>query len=351
MKKKSQKILLKPLNDPAIFGKALRVKAGGTIARQYVIAPFSVLSARDGYWQLRKQAWLDLGIQSELGGRDKMKVTGTKSGSVPRFYEFKAKTEKKLGRKISNREFEQNYLPFFIQKSRLAYTKTGGIISVFDPVLCELIYRWFCPLGGQVIDPFAGGSVRGIVAARLGYSYWGCDLRPDQVKENRRQAARIVPGNRPTWICGDALDVLEKAPQADLVFSCPPYGDLERYSDDPRDLSTMDYYTFIATYKRIILRACKKLKPNRFACFVVSSFRDRQGNYRDFLSDTVAAFRDQGLHFYNEGVLITPVGSLPIRITKQFRASRKLGKCHQNIMVFVKGDGKKAAQEIEQSQL
>ena len=29
--------------------------------------PFSVLDARQGYWQDRKRAWLALGIQSELG--------------------------------------------------------------------------------------------------------------------------------------------------------------------------------------------------------------------------------------------------------------------------------------------
>lgn len=46
--------------------------------------------------------------------------------------------------------------------------------SIFDPVLCELAYSWFCPLDGKVLDPFAGGSVRGIVAAYLGRGIcWG----------------------------------------------------------------------------------------------------------------------------------------------------------------------------------
>jgi hypothetical protein len=37
------------------------------------------------------------------------------------------------------------------------------------------------------------------------------------------------------------------------------------------------------------------------------------------------------------------VGSLPIRAGKHFSSGRKLGKTHQNILVFVKGSGKKAA--------
>jgi DNA modification methylase len=227
-----------------------------------------------------------------------------------------------------------------------AYTRddsnTSGT-SIFDPVLCELVYRWFCPEGGQVVDPFAGGSVRGIVAHCLNRKYWGCDLRIEQVDANYSQADDILPDDEPIWITGDALDELEHAPPADLVFSCPPYADLERYSDDPRDLSTMEYHTFLAAYKRIIARACAKLKQDRFACFVVGDIRDKAGNYRNFPGDTVNAFREQGLELYNEAILVTCVGSLPIRITKQFEAGRKLGKTHQNVLVFVKGDGKEAS--------
>lgn len=48
-------------------------------------------------------------------------------------------------------------------------TATGqSDTSIFDPVLCELVYRWFSPESGTVLDPFAGGSVRGIVASKLG---------------------------------------------------------------------------------------------------------------------------------------------------------------------------------------
>lgn len=86
------------------------------------------------------------------------------------------------------------------------------------------------------------------------------------------------------------------------------------------------------------------LKKDRFACFVVGEVRDKKGNYYNFVGDTVQAFKEAGVNYYNEAILITAVGSLPIRAGKQFSASRKLGKTHQNVLVFVKGDGKKAAQ-------
>jgi hypothetical protein len=38
-----------------------------TLAERFLVAPFSVLNAREGWWQARKAAWLALGIESELG--------------------------------------------------------------------------------------------------------------------------------------------------------------------------------------------------------------------------------------------------------------------------------------------
>ncbi len=221
---------------------------------------------------------------------------------------------------------------------------TGGA-SVFDPVLCELAYRWFAPSGGSVFDPFAGGSVRGIVASLLGRSYTGIDLRAEQIAANREQGSTLCQSAQPHWIEGDSRNAADLAAEpADFLFSCPPYGDLERYSDDPRDLSTLDYPAFMSAYRAIIASAALVLKRDRFAAFVVGEIRGKDGHYRNFVGDTVAAFEAAGLRFYNEAILVTSVGSLPIRVSRSFPAGRKLGKSHQNMLVFVKGDWKRAAE-------
>lgn len=36
-------------------------------------------------------------------------------------------------------------------------------------------------------------------------------------------------------------------------------------------------------------------------------------------------------------ILVNPVGTLAIRAARQFNASRKIGKTHQNVLVFYKG--------------
>lgn len=618
-------------------------QGGGSLAGEFLIPPFTVLNAREGWWMDRKRGWLSLGIKSEVGrgenllrmsdtmlepdpekraamqaareagkgkartfGQDLMRgeheVGGKKKGlggvtmdalsSHPRYYEQKTAAEAKVGRRLTNEEFERDH--WVLPDSELS----SGT-SIFDPVLCELAYRWFSPPGGRVLDPFAGGSVRGIVCAALGRRYTGIDLRAEQIEANRAQwpgvaaqlgapaprpaeevpplaideiegirvvrddqvlggtkrraldrlvadieadelvyatpaygfaqialagacravgkkatifvaarserhprtqaaadlGANIVevkagrlnviqsrarkhcedtgayqvpfgmddeifvdamasviaelPGPAPeeVWcVAGSGVltralqrafpdashhavqigrdpDVGEaklwKAPEAfeddatdpppfpscsnydakawrfirehaapgalfwnlgadpepqpafeaiepewhvgdsnvvladdaigsdfDFVFSCPPYGDLEVYSDDPADISTLEMSEFDAIYGDIIAKAVDRLADNRFACFVVGDYRDKRGIYANFVSKTIAAFEAAGAYLYNEAILVTSVGSLPIRTAKQFRAGRKFGKTHQNVLVFVKGNPRLAVEAL-----
>lgn len=302
-----------------LFGEVIKPKASGPVAERFTLPPFTILDARSGDWQERKRAWNAIGLKSELGRGNGLRTANACPGGSKMLAGYDKDGNRKTG--------------------LVAESDT----SIFDPVVCELAYRWFSPAGGQVVDPFAGGSVRGIVAGALGRHYWGCDLRPEQIAANEAQADEIAPRVRPVWVCGDSMETLADAPAADFVFSCPPYGDLEKYSDDPRDLSTMDWHAFVAAYKRIILRAVGRMKPDTFACFVVGDFRDGRGFYRNFVSETIDGFEQAGARLYNEAILATMIGSASMRVTKQFESGRKLAKTHQNVLVFCKGDWKKAA--------
>lgn len=221
--------------------------------------------------------------------------------------------------------------------------------SIFDPVLCELAYRWFCPPGGRVLDPFAGGSVRGLVAAMLERTYLGVDLRPEQVVANREQVALLPEPLRrwaPKWAVGDSREVLRRLPDSsvDMVFSCPPYADLEVYSDDPRDLSTMTYEEFLAAHDEVVSEACRTLRQDRFAAWVISDVRDgkRGGRYRRLHHRAVESFEKAGLTLYNEQVILDPVGSAAVRAGRIFNGMSKTTRMHQFMFVFVKGDPKRA---------
>jgi len=314
----------KDLELDIMINKELKKIHNNTLINEFLYPPFSVFNART--WQERKDMWIALGIDSGKGREAAL----------------------------------------FKKASQIALNSINGASnntsSIFDPVLTELMYRWFCPKGGLVLDPFAGGSVRGIVAAKLGYKYVGVDISEKQLVANREQwesidrrkldidLIELTPADAydPVWELGDSqsIDSICEGIEADFIFSCPPYYDLEQYTDDPNDLSNMTYDAFLKAYRSIINKSCALLKENRFACFVVGEIRDGKGIYRNYVLETIKAFIDAGLNYYNEAVLITQVGSLPIRTRKQFMAARKLGKTHQNVLIFIKGNPAIAAQDI-----
>lgn len=290
----------------------------GPLYRDFIHPPFSVLDARTGWWRQRKKAWLAMGFESAIG-RDPELLNGYAHALAT----FKPDS------------YDPENLP------------SWAGTSVFDPVLCELVYAWFSPKGGRVIDPFAGGSVRGIVAAKMRRRYVGVDISQEQIEENQRQAAELDCKPMPDWRLGDAVRLYDTVRgKADLLFTCPPYGDLERYSDDPADLSNMAYDVFMGCFREAIRQAAARLHDNRFACIVVGDFRDRDGIYRGFVGDAIRACRDFGLDFYNDSVLLTMAGTLPLRARGAFEKSRKLGKTHQNVLVFVKGNPREAREAL-----
>lgn len=260
-----------------------------------------MFDSKQGYWQKRKREWKALGLDSGTGRNDDLIGNG-----------LKALAQKK--------------------------SKNLSGTSVFDPVLCEVLYNWFCVDGGVVFDPFAGGSVRGVVAEMLGRKYIGIDLSEKQVDANRINADKL--GVYPAWFCDDSrnADRYIQDGTADFVFSCPPYHNLEKYSNHPLDLSNMNYSDFLEAYREIIAISCRKLKQNRFAVFVVGDIRDSKGAYRDFISETKRIFRECGLVLYNENILLEQYGTAPMRAGAQFSAGRKTVKVHQNVLVFFKGD-------------
>jgi hypothetical protein len=295
-------------NEVDLFGHAPIDKLlGGAMCQRFIEPPFTTLDQRSGRWQDRKRDWLALGLQGEVGrGDDLLK---------------------------------------FSQAATSGYGKGGSELpntSIFDPVLCELFYSWYMPekptLG--ILDPFAGGSVRGIVAGRLGYQYVGIDLRQEQIDANVKQAIEIPCQPNPHWICGDSVNLESMVgDEYDLLLTCPPYWNLERYSDDRRDLSTLDNWNdFVIKYQRIMLLAARRLKSQRFAIVVVGNIRDDEGFIRDMRQPTASAVMGAGFKLYNEFVLLTPIGSLPLRVNGQFSKGRKAGSAHQYVMCFFRGN-------------
>ena len=532
-----------------MFGEQIKRGIGvrqSNLQDKHDLNPFTVLEVKNAEWQQRKKAWIAWGLKGEIGRED------TKLFTVP--------PNKYRG--------GANYIPEY---------------SVFDPVLTEIMIKWFSPEYGWVLDPFAGGSVRGVMSRLFNRRYWGCDLNERQIQANEEQGdellwplhveeiegfkvvrddklpggtkermlrhwvqlkaergvthfvgassphnsgmyalARVcrsmgfkctifVPqrkdygfntaavraygaevyavkagyasvvrkrasdyaqaygaylcpfgfrdddqdralalmmrgveapkeawvavggggiingmraawpdtdihgvyvGNKPpedvaqwaalhstpykygeypkpavspsipahanydakvwaplkaegtpgalwwnvaasnpetNWVGGDSEVMLDYAPQADFILTCPPYGDLEKYTDDPADLSNLSFNDFMAKYERILLKAVKRLRPNSFACIVVGNWRGSDGCLIDFNGLTSGIMYKAGLKLYNDGILATMLVTAMLRASANFGKNHKLTRVHQYVNVYVKGDPKAAMAKIHNS--
>lgn len=269
----------------------------------FIVPPISVLDVKQKYWKKRRSEWLELGIQSELGRDENL-----------------LKLSELMQRK---------------QKST----------SIFDPVLCEIMYHWFTKEGDSIIDPFAGGSVRGIVASHMQRKYTGIDIRQEQIDHNISQANELCSNSIPTWIKASGATA-ELSNSFDFLFTCPPYYNLEKYSDDKFDLSNMSPENFEIIYESILHYHLSLLENNRFAAIVVGDVRDKDGNYYKFPAKTVDIFERAGLKYYNDLILLQEPATAAMRSFNYMNSTRKIAKAHQNVLVFVKGDPVKATQRL-----
>ena len=304
------------------FEEDERLNKNKKLSDRFIIPPFSVLDTKQAVWQDRRNYWLSLGIKSEIG----------RNASV---YNVSG-----------NIELTSDYDKSNFSKGTIEFQDSLGTngVSIFDPVVAELVYRWFNVDNGNILDPFAGGSVRGIVASKLGYNYFGNDIRGEQIDANIENANNVLINCKmfPIWNVGDSvnIDKISNGYKADLVFSCPPYHDLEVYSDMDGDLSNMDYDSFIKSYEIIIKKSCEILKDDRFAVFVVGDIRDKNGVYRNFVSDTISCFINAGLKLYNNIIISKPIGNAALRAGK-YMNNRKVCLIHEHMIVMYKGNLKK----------
>lgn len=290
--------------EPNVIDDRYADKSNTTpLTQNFIVPPFSILDSRQGYWLDAKAKWMN-----EIDDQGESRQNTLTKGATE-------------------------------QTNFLATVNDG--VSILDPVLAEVALKWFGLVGGTVFDPFAGDTVFGYVAKKTGHHFTGIELRKEQSDINQGRCDRIFKTKGSAKYCNDSSENIDKYIDdgtQDFLFSCPPYFDLEVYSDLPNDLSNQDSYEdFRKLITGILTNSTRKLKDNRFACIVISDVRDKAGAYRQMVMDIINIMGLAGLHFYNDMVLLNSPGTAPLRAGRYMR-SRKVVRLHQNVLVFFKGD-------------
>ena len=132
---------------------------------------------------------------------------------------------------------------------KTAYTATT---SYFNPKLCKMIYSSYCPKNGNIFDPFCS-VVRPYMAKLLDYNYVGCEVRKDECEkiESKLDTNSLFEQSNVRVLNMDCRE-FESDQKFDLVFTCPPYWNLETYSEQSNDMSTISSYSeFLTEMRRV----------------------------------------------------------------------------------------------------
>lgn len=304
-----------------------------SLVDKFVVPPFSILDTRQGYWVERKKQWRAIVSSKDIGASREQTLVRSKEMRYKELYSKSEKFRKEKG--ISFDEYLENYVsPEEKAKSDRSVLAQGT--SLFDPVLAEIIMRWFCKPHGKIIDPFGGEQTKGVVAGTLGYDYQAVEIRKEQVDINT-EATKDYGSVK--YFCGDSNNIgqIIKDSDFDLCFTSPPYYDLEVYSKE--DMSALGTYEeFMSQYENIFKQCVDKMKDGSFLVVKIGEVRNKKnGEYRNFVGDNISTFLRLGLHYYNELILIEQVASRCLRADGGMK-SRKTQKCHQNVLVFYKGE-------------
>jgi tRNA1(Val) A37 N6-methylase TrmN6 len=266
----------------------------------FLVPPFSVLNTSRPYWIERKKMWKAL-----------------------------------IGDSGETRKYTTS------PKNNL-YSQMADGVSVLDPVLAELVNHWFLPnkKDNKILDCFAGDTVFGFVSGHKGNAFRGIELRKEQCDLNNERTKEFDV----KYFNDDGQNVLKHVDEKsmDLLFSCPPYFDLEVYSKLENDASNQkNFPSFVKILENAFTDSLKCLKDNRFAVIVIGDVRNKKtGYYYDLIGEIIKIMRGNDYDIYNHIILYDRVGTAAM-MARPYMKNRKLPKVHQNILVFYKGDTKK----------
>jgi SAM-dependent methyltransferase len=155
----------------------------------------------------------------------------------------------------------------------------------FVPQIPNQVLRRFTRRGDRVVDLFSGLGTTLIECRRLGRCGVGVELNPEVAARSRERIAQADAADGAPWqvLEGDSADPGMPARiretlvgPADCVFLHPPYHDIIKFGDDPRDLSNApDEIAFLDGFSRVVASAAALLRPGGHLALVIGDvFRD-----------------------------------------------------------------------------
>jgi len=227
------------------------------------------------------------------------------------------------GENESRRSDDAKYLP-------------GLKFSEFHAGVAEQILRYWSMKGSVVVDPFAGRATRAVVASKMERQYEGYEISPTTYKRVTEHFKKL--GVSPKLFNCDGTEMLHTQNEtADLVFTCPPYHNLEEYESTKNQLSDCETYEkFLKQIGYCGYHINRVLKPGAFCVWVVGDWRCPKGSgFRSFHSDLISLFTKEKLIHHDTIIMKNISPFAPLQAGK-VASKRYTSKIHEYVMVFRK---------------
>jgi len=218
----------------------------------------------------------------------------------------------------------------------------GSFLSKFNSEYAKRIIEMWSKEGDDIVDPFAGRSSRPLVSTLLKRNYIGFDVINDNLKEAKEQYETLGKNRKlgKLLLVNDTSENIDKylhgGGGADMIMTCPPYFNIEKYESANGQLTDIkEYHQFLFKYKFILNKCINKLKPGGFFVVVLANFRI-DGKFYDFCGDTKEILK-QELDFHDEIILeMSPAKRHPLYT--QAITNLNCLKTHEYCLVFRKPD-------------
>jgi DNA modification methylase len=221
---------------------------------------------------------------------------------------------------------------------------SGLGFSEFHAGLTEDVLHYWSVVGSVVVDPFAGRATRAFVTSKLGREYYGYEVSPTTVD---RVQKHLDSYNIDSTIYLDNGCYMKQTPNdfADLVMTCPPYHQLEKYESVNNQLSDIkDYETFLGMLEICAVNIKRVLKPGGFLVWVCADWRDGI-EFRSFHTDSIRMFKNVGLKYHDIVIMKNKSPFASMQIGK-VASKRYTSKIHEYILIFRKEGELKYPSEI-----
>jgi len=186
----------------------------------------------------------------------------------------------------------------------------GAGLSTFPPDLCRKITVFYSNEGDTILDPCCGHASRLETVHKLNRHYIGYDVCHafcvfnEKVKE-KLLSDQLFPSQYTITLREQSSEkMVEKDASIDLVFTSPPYHDIEFYDDNPAQLGyKKTYEEFLAGITRVLSECYRVLKPNKFCVFNVNDFR-KDNKYYIYHADIARIMEQVGFKLWD--IVIIP---------------------------------------------